>query len=266
MDALSHSHLHGLIVWSPGIPGDRFHGRDNDDLETGEIDLVAVRLCASRIVLEAAAQTLSADELSRAARYRTSELQERFLLARACLRRLLADATGLAPAEIRFAYLEAGKPVLDGGPGSKIWFNLSHCRDMALYGVSRTHKTLGVDIEQRNPQRELQDIATHFFSREECAEWQQYPVAERVAAFYRCWVRKESYIKAVGDGLQIPLDSFQVSLDSPARLIRAHRGDASLWHMEGFRVADDFEAALVYHGEYTVVKPPRVWTAEELLV
>jgi 4'-phosphopantetheinyl transferase len=69
---------------------------------------------------------------------------------------------------------------------------------------------------------------------------------EQVAGFFRCWTRKEAYIKAIGRGLSEPLHAFDVTLapGEPAALLRAERGDVSRWVMFNIDVRDDYAGAL----------------------
>ena len=130
---------------------------------------------------------------------------------------ILAGVTGGAPAGLRFDYSIHGKPSLTG-TNAALHFNLSHSDGLAALGVSHM-RVLGVDIEHERPLKE--DIAERFFSRGEVAALRALPEAERLAAFYRCWTRKEAVVKAIGEGLSRPLDSFDVTLDAgAARLLR----------------------------------------------
>jgi len=78
------------------------------------------------------------------------------------------------------------------------------------------------------------------------------PETQRPEAFFRCWSRKEAYIKAVGRGLALGLDQFEVSLapGEPARLVNA-QGDAAIpgpWRLEELDVASGYAAALAVQG------------------
>jgi 4'-phosphopantetheinyl transferase len=53
--------------------------------------------------------------------------------------------------------------------------------------------------------------------------------SERAATFYRLWTLKESYLKATGQGLATPLDSFAFSLDPLAIAVGAPDSGAA-WH------------------------------------
>src|ERR1700749_2443744 len=73
---------------------------------------------------------------------------------------------------------------------------------------------VGIDVEAVRPIEDRDSIAAMHFSEYEQAALAAEPEHEKTAAFFRCWTRKEAFIKANGAGLSIPLDTFAVSLSS----------------------------------------------------
>lgn len=98
-----------------------------------------------------------------------------------------------------------GKPYFPEYPG--IHFSLSHTKGCVCCALSETQ--VGVDVEKQRPQK-YQERILRRFSREEQRLWEAAPQEERERLFFRMWVLKESYVKAEGQGLRIPLDSFSV--------------------------------------------------------
>jgi 4'-phosphopantetheinyl transferase len=189
---------------------------------------------------------LSPDERERAARFRFEKHRSRFVVARARLRELIGDYAGCHPQAVEFTYGPNGKPGLGDRP---LHFNVSHSEALALYAFSRSNP-LGVDIEQIRELTDSDAIADRFFSRAECAEYRAVAPTEKTAAFFRCWTRKEAFIKATGDGLSYPLDRFDVSLGDPARLLTID-GDAaraSEWSMYHLTPAEGYIGAVAVQG------------------
>jgi 4'-phosphopantetheinyl transferase len=185
---------------------------------------------------------LSADEWARAGQFRFQRHRGRFMAARTALRRLLSHYGNCPPEALRFGLAIAGKPYLHPAADlPDIRFNVSHSEGHALFAFT-LGREIGVDIECQRSSCDLRLLARDHFSPREIRALESFPPDAQMGAFFRCWSRKEACIKAVGLGLQIPLDSFSVSLGEtpePNR-IEVHRQQLSIraaHPIEGFATA-----------------------------
>src|SRR5262249_8176258 len=114
---------------------------------------------------------------------------------------------------------------------------------------------------------DLHGIARRFFSPAEYLELASLPAGERLKCFFDCWTRKESFIKAVGDGLSYPLDRFRVTLrpGDPARLVSVDGQDASAlpWSLHDVAPSEDYAAALTVASPNCQVYIRRFESAQE---
>lgn len=191
--------------------------------------------------------TLSPEEKARAERFHFAKDRNRFVVARGLLRELLGGYLRHAPEGLEFSYGERGKPALSGAhASSEMCFNLSHSSDMVVYAMAK-RRNLGIDLEHIRPNAAGDDIAERYFSALEVSELRSLPPQERVDGFFRCWTRKEAYMKATGMGLHIPLESFAVSL-APGEPAQFLSGVDSRWHLAAFHPGEGYAAAVVYDG------------------
>ncbi|MBB4567172.1 4'-phosphopantetheinyl transferase family protein [Rhizobium leucaenae] len=174
------------------------------------IDVWTWSLDAPPSSVEEFAALLSAEELARAQRFVRERDGQRFIVGRGRLRSILGQYLGLPPQNVRFAYNDYGKPAVALSGGTPFHFNLSHSADLAALAIS-DHYELGIDIEEIRFLKE--DIAGRFFSHKECLTLRALPPEAYLEGFYRCWTRKEAFVKAHGEGLSLALDSFDVTFD-----------------------------------------------------
>ncbi len=149
---------------------------------------------------------LSEERAKRVVKLHFAEDQIRSSIGELLVRLCLQEDWGIELHQIQFDYNEFGKPRLRHYPG--LHFNISHSGQWVVAAVGES--TLGVDVEQI--QAIDLEIAERFFSARETEYILCQPPTNRLTAFYRIWTLKESYIKAVGKGLSIPLDSFSFEL------------------------------------------------------
>jgi 4'-phosphopantetheinyl transferase len=187
-------------------------------LAADEIRVVPAALDTEAAIQAARFETLSDDERQRAARFVFDVHRRRFIAARGLLRERIAGLLGAAPEALRFAYGVAGKPSL-AWPETSLHFNVSHSGDRAVLAFSHALE-LGVDIEKARDDVDHVAISERFFSPAERRALEREPAERRSRAFFEIWTRKEAFVKARGGGLTIALDSFDVSLGEPARLLR----------------------------------------------
>ena len=233
---------------SAGTGGDSVQAADRDTISIWWSDLDVPNGRIEMVFGE-----LSSDERERADRFVQPIHRNRFVAARAFLRRVMAQHLGLSPAAIRFEYGRNGKPRLGGNVGNEdIYFNVAHSGNRAVIAVSRRGE-VGVDLEQICPKPNCLDIAERFFAEEERQGLRALDGEERLRAFYRCWTRKEAVVKAVGDGLSIRLDSFNVSVLP---------GDSMISMQQSFRATKD--VALIdispdpcYAATLAILNPPQ---------
>ena len=198
---------------------------------------------------------LSKDEVSRAERFVFPRDRDHFIVARGRLRELTGKYLHCPPNSVLFKTGRYGKlSLLDNR--DPLRFNLSHSHGLALYGFCKGRE-LGIDTEKIRPDFAGEGIAERYFSAAEQRELAEVPKELRDTAFFLCWTRKEAYIKAHGDGLQIALDSFDVSL-KPGEPETLRSADSGRWSMHTFTPAREFVAAVILEGE---MKSTRFWSA-----
>lgn len=136
----------------------------------------------------------------------------RGLFAELLLRKLLEINYSLRWSELSFTKNKYGKPSLN--EYQNVHFNIAHSGDWVVCGVDNL--PLGVDVEYMKTAHP--DIAERFFTKEECEQIFSLPEKDQTTQFYRFWTLKESYIKCVGMGLSLPLDSFLFSINKEISL------------------------------------------------
>jgi 4'-phosphopantetheinyl transferase len=203
--------------------------------------------------LEELAACLIAEERQRADRFVREVDRRRFTVSHAVLRMLLGRYLNLPPEHVEMSIAPGGKPELTRASGTSCpRFNLSHSERLALIALTMD-RAVGVDVEHVRPMTDVKNIVERYFAPREQAVWHVLLEQERLAAFFRCWTRKEAYLKAQGIGLSGGLDHFEVSFapDDPVRLIRDDdRPDATTrWQLHDVAVEEGYVAACAVERE-----------------
>lgn len=203
--------------------------------------------------------TLTEAELERSRAFRFESDRARFIAARGLLRTVLGGYLGSVAGEIALGVGPNGKPLLAGG-SSPLRFNLSHSDDVVVFAVASSRE-VGVDLERIRSDFPVDQIASHYYSPRERADLAGLPVGDRLRAAFECWTRKEAYLKAVGVGLTMPLDGFDVTV-RPGEPVRIYRHDSKSaeqgeWSLHAFDAGPDYAAAVAVEGPCRVPREAR---------
>ena len=230
-------------------------------LTGSDVHVWRVRLRQVRPLFRTLLNILSPPEQLRAGKYHFQSDCEQFVLARGMLRVILSRYLNIEPGQILFSHNQYGKPAVSPDDTTSLRFNASRSNWYALLAVAHGRE-VGVDIEWVRHDLASLEVADHFFSPAEVTALRALPTHERINAFFDCWTRKESYIKALGRGLSQPLHTFTVSLTpgEPAALLSVDEelGEASRWSLIELFPGAGYRASLAVEGA-----PPKIscWQA-----
>ncbi len=193
-----------------------------EDLRAGELEIVEGLLVD--------------EERERAGRFHFDRDRQIYIAAHGICRGLLTYCFGKAPESWRFMVADHGKPELVWQPGDpRIRVNISHTRGMAAVALT-VESDIGVDVEWRQRDPEVEQLAKRMFAASECQLVLSAPENEKRDRFLAFWTLKEAYVKAIGKGLSQPLDAFSFSLDTLEISFQdTSADDPEKWHFERYQ-------------------------------
>jgi 4'-phosphopantetheinyl transferase len=223
------------------------------NLRAGETHIWTADIITGAETLADLEGLLSPVELVRAGKFRFEKHRSQYIFCQGVLRRILATYSGPSPREIVFETNPFGKPYVRPSAGRiPLQFNMAHSESLVVIAVA-LERSVGVDTEFVRAIDHMDLIAADYFTTNERAMIEAFPRKDKETAFYICWTRKEAFIKAVGKGLSIPLNSFDVSM-SPGETARPlpwskESPQVDTWWLSDLTLRDRYVGALVIEGE-----------------
>ena len=205
--------------------------RTSEPLDIDDVLVRAQCLEGKAPDLEDALSVLSASERACAGRFAFQEDQESYVFAHALLRRTLSEMDdSVAPAAWAFEPEPHGKPVLaHHGTRGRIAFNLTHTRGVVACACA-TRGSVGIDVAAIDGRTDYMELATAYFAPAEIADLRNATDPDRRARFIELWTLKEAYVKALGRGLGVDLQTFAFSRDDAGLLhFTPPSGDSGRW-------------------------------------
>jgi 4'-phosphopantetheinyl transferase len=202
-----------MLPWaaaSDSIPESATKGATRE-WKKGRVDVWVADLDRLAPRLGDAEAFLSPEEAARARRFRFPRDRTRYVIQRGVLRLLLGRYTARDPGGLDIRCDPNGKPYLAGGEnGHPCRFSMSDSSGLAVFALG-PQESLGVDMEEIRDLPEMNDIVSRHFTAREREAFLSCPESRRLLLFYRFWTRKEAVLKALGEGLLIPLDSVEAA-------------------------------------------------------
>jgi 4'-phosphopantetheinyl transferase len=191
---------------------------------------------------------MTAEERARQQRFHFEKDRRDCLITRALVRTTLSRYAPVPPAAWAFGQNQYGRPhLMPGQCGPDLRFNLSHTQGLIACAVT-LDRDIGVDVEYMPRPRSVVEVADRYFSASEVRALRALPAGRQPERFFQYWTLKESYIKARGMGLALPLEQFSFELDRtpPIGIAFDPRldDDPSRWQFELMRPSPDHMMAL----------------------
>lgn len=195
---------------------------------------------------------LSTEEIKRSEHFMFERDQYRHQVTHSMKRLILANYLDCNPQCLRFEVGSHGKPALDNLRNPfKIQFNISHSRDIILIAIT-VEDPIGIDIEYNDTKRAIESLGETIFSPSEKKFFLTLKSQrEKEETFFRCWTRKEAFLKAKGIGLAVNLANISVNLNEIAvtldwlKISTVEQAELSKWKLFPLKIDNLYTAAVV---------------------
>lgn len=221
-------------------------------LPLGELHLWKVSTRTTPSVYEEYKRLLTEKELTKIQFFEFQQARETYVVSQAVLRRILSGYLGIAPSELKLGQRTKGKPYsIDD---SSLYFNMSHSGELAVIAFSRDSE-VGIDIEQIRSLPDLDEMISRNFTAGEI-KFINSRSEEKKHRFFRFWTVKESYLKAIGEGMRLTPDSVEFSIEHDHIRQLSVKGIFEMedWNFKEFTTAEDYVGTVTYSQDKTIIK------------
>lgn len=177
------------------------------------------------------------DKVNKFLRY---EDKVRSLIAEILIRVIVHEELGIRNSQIKFSTNSFGKLFLNNC--KDFYFNISHSNDWIVCISANCH--VGIDIEKIEPIDYL-SISKNYFTNKEYEYISQSSCNQQLENFYRIWTLKESYVKALGYGLNLDTRSFSISINKYNDIKLRNRNN---YNFKEINIDKEYKTSICYFG------------------
>lgn len=221
-------------------------------LPPGELHVWQVSTNINSKILEDSKSALTEKDLAKVSFYKFDQVRDSFVVSQGALRMLLSSYLGISPSLVKLGRRKKGKPYSIDDPG--LYFNMSNSGEFVAIVFSRDSE-VGIDIEKIRPIHDLDEMIAKNFTRREIKFITAKP-EEKISRFFRFWTIKESYLKAIGEGMRLPPDHLEFSIENDRIRQLSVQGvfDQEDWNFKEFSKSTDYVGTITYGRANTVIK------------
>ena len=233
--------------------GIKVSGLENfPSLSNNELHVWKVSTDITPEVFSAYNNVLTEKEVTNISFFEFKQAKDAYLVSQGALRILLSEYLGVAPDLLKIGRKVKGKPYSIDDPS--LHFNVSNSGQFVTIAFSYDGE-VGIDIEKIRPLPDLNEMINSNFSEKEKKFINSKP-EERLSRFYRFWTIKESYLKAIGEGMRLSPDSLEFSIDEDRIKLLSVKGvfEQEDWKFKEFSISNDCVGTITYCQDNTVIK------------
>ncbi|HWY12932.1 MAG TPA: 4'-phosphopantetheinyl transferase superfamily protein [Bacteroidia bacterium] len=231
---------------------DLFGRRNFPTIEKNELYIWTVSLEQGEEFIEKCKSILNEVERSRIDWFSFPQVQNNYVISQGVLRAILAGYLNIEPNQIQLSKHAKGKPFVTND--TSLFFNLSNSGKKAVFSFSRNTE-VGIDLEMIRTLPDLEELIQKNFTQKE-TEYIRKIEAEKLKRFFLFWTIKESYLKAIGEGMRLTPDNLEFIIESDDIKFLGAKGfdDPISWIFKKFYLEDNYVGTLVYQGESTIMR------------
>lgn len=219
----------------------------SDDCET---HIWKLKLDAQQFYFQHCYDALSEIEKSRADFYEFESVRNNYIISQGGMRIILSLYLQIPVGEVKIGRHDKGKPFsLDD---HHLFFNNTNSGEYVLYAFSRSGE-VGIDLENHRPLDDLEEMIVKNNSQKE-QEWINKKPELRSERFFKLWTVKEAYVKAIGEGMRLPPEDLEFSIEQKLFRLSSVKGvfEQDDWLISDLDVPEGYVGTLVHLKEGNV--------------
>ena len=217
-----------------------------------ELHIWTVSLEPGEEFIEKCKSALSEGERNRIDWFSFPQVQNNYVISQGVLRSILAGYLNIEPSQIQLSKHAKGKPFVTND--TSLFFNLSNSGKKAVFSFSRDNE-VGIDLEMIRTLPDLEELIQKNFTPAE-SNYISKVAEEKLKRFFQFWTIKESYLKAIGEGMRLTPDNLEFCIENDVIKYLGAKGfhDPADWLFKRFDIEDNYVGTLVYQGDLVVTR------------